>query len=322
MLVFGIASGALILSYLGVATIRRLAIRHGVLDTPNERSSHQIPTPRGGGVAIAMIVLLGFAVAGETLGDLSSSALWGYLVSAAIIASVGIVDDLRGLSALVRLVVHVFAAGILVSSVGRFDTLVLPWFGVVNLGWLGMPFTLIWIVGLVNTYNFMDGIDGLAAGQAAIAGLSWLFVLYGSFVNSLTILACLIVGASLGFLMHNLPPARIFMGDVGSTLLGFTFAALPILVGQSTTDSRLWLFGVLCIAPFAFDGAFTIVRRAVGRENVLQAHRSHLYQRLVKVGYSHGKVSLIYGSLAFISGLIAVAYLKCGRRAGESVDPG
>jgi len=303
---FLIGVGAFILSYLGVEIIRRLALRHRVLDVPNERSSHSQPTPRGGGLAIAVIVLVGFGVACGQLGDLTGNSAIGFLVGAGLVAGISIVDDIVRLPARLRLLVHLIAAVIFVALAGRLEPVSLPGLGNIDLGGWGTLITLIWVVGLINIYNFMDGIDGLAGGQAVLAGLCWLIALVGSGPNSLAMLTCLVLGASLGFLVHNWPPARIFMGDVGSTLLGYTFATLPVLACQQTGDWRMAVFGVFCIAPFVFDGAFTLVRRALKRENILQAHRTHLYQRLIQSGYSHGQVSAIYGGLAATSGLMGL----------------
>lgn len=296
------------LSYIGVALIRIWALRQHLLDIPNARSSHTIPTPRGGGLAIAVILLVGFSLTGLGL-ELKSELLGGYLLGGVMIAVIGGLDDIMKLSARLRLFVQLLVALVFVTFVGWFSAITLPWFGQIDLGWLGIPFTLFWIVGLVNIYNFMDGIDGIAAGQAIVAGTFWLVVLLAWNVQSLVILVVLLIGACLGFLLHNLPPARIFMGDAGSTLLGYTFAVLPILVYRQTTDAHFFVFGVLCIAPFVFDGALTIIRRALKKENVLQAHRSHLYQRLTAL-YSHGAVSLLYASLALVSGFVALLYLK------------
>ena len=306
---------AFALSYVGVAVIRRLALRRGLLDVPNERSSHIVPTPRGGGVAIAAIVLIGLGVTSVALRDLQVNVFWGYLLGAAIVVGISSADDVLKLPARLRLIVHLIAAVVFVTLAGWIGSIAVPGFGSIELGWLGLPITLIWIVGLVNIYNFMDGIDGLAAGQAIIAGAYWLVILLKGNPGSLAAVVSFLIGASLGFLLHNLPPARIFMGDVGSTLLGFTFATLPILAYRQTADSHFFGYGVLCIAPFAFDGALTIIRRLLNHENVLEAHRSHLYQRLVKIGYSHGRVSLIYGGLALISGVVALAYLNVDDRS-------
>jgi SAM-dependent methyltransferase len=169
-----------------------------------------------------------------------------------------------------------------------------------------MVLTLLWIVGLTNAYNFMDGIDGIAGCQAAIAGMGWCALGGWSGLPLVTVLGLLLAASSLGFLIHNWPPAKIFMGDVGSTFLGYSLAVLPILAAQS--DPRLAVAGVLLVWPSVFDASFTFLRRLRRGENVFAAHRSHLYQRLVITGLSHRWVSSLYGALALIGLALACAW--------------
>lgn len=300
------------LSYLVVEMIRRWAIRRKLFDIPNERSSHGVPTARGGGLAIAGIVVLGFGLSRVWQANLAPLSLFGYWLGVLLVIAVSIVDDVFSLSAKVRLPVHFLAAVVFAFTTGFVDRVYFPLIGEVNLGWWGLPITLVWLVGLTNAYNFMDGIDGIAAGQAIVAGTFWLVVAWLFDMPALMTLAILVVGASLGFLVHNLPPARIFMGDVGSTTLGFTFAAFPILMFSQTHDAHSFIAGVLCVAPFVFDSVVTIVRRALNHENVLQPHRSHLYQRLVKLGYQHTTVTALYAVLALFASLMGLIYLRRG----------
>jgi UDP-N-acetylmuramyl pentapeptide phosphotransferase/UDP-N-acetylglucosamine-1-phosphate transferase len=301
-----VSGAALMCAYGLVAAIRLWAERRQMLDIPNERSSHTVPTPRGGGLAIAATVLFGLPVSALMVGSFSSRALFTYLVAGVLIAGVGWIDDRRSLSAGFRLGVQIGAAVIAVAGLGYFTGLRLP-FGVsLHLGWLGLPLTLIWIMGLTNAYNFMDGIDGLAGGQAVVAGAFWVVVGWRDHLALVAGVGLLTAAASLGFLAHNWPPARIFMGDVGSGFLGCTFALLPVLASPS--DPRLPLVGALLVWPFIFDTAFTMLRRLRRRENLLQAHRSHLYQRLVLAGRSHVSVTSLYLGLALLGGLAGVAW--------------
>ena len=308
LLLLGVA--AFSVSYIAVASIRRVAIRRNLLDVPNERSSHRLPTPRGGGLAIAGVVLIGFGLSRLVIADLGARSMWGYLVGAAIIVTASGADDLWTLSASLRLKIQLIAAVAFVTLAGSFDRIELPVAGTLNCGWLGIPITVFWILGLTNAYNFMDGIDGIAAGQAIVAGGMWTLAATSLGLSALSVLSVLVVGASFGFLLHNMPPARIFMGDVGSTLLGYTFAVLPVLALQQTDNPRFAIAGVLSVGPFVLDTTLTIIRRAFNRENLLQAHRSHLYQRLVRRGYSHGFVSSMYTTLAALSAVLGLMYLK------------
>jgi Fuc2NAc and GlcNAc transferase len=233
------------------------------------------------------------------------------LTVAVAVAGLSLIDDLRGLPALVRLAVHVAAAALLVRSIGAFTDIrvapdpLLAISGVLVLSpALGAAITAAWIVGLVNAFNFMDGIDGIAGAQAAIAGAAWLVI--GTLLGepALALLGAAQAAACAGFLLHNWSPASIFMGDVGSAFLGILLAAAPLVVRP---DRGLLIPAMLTVWPFVFDTALTIVRRASRRENLLAAHRSHLYQRLTQAGWSHGQVARLYAALAAGGALLAVA---------------
>jgi UDP-N-acetylmuramyl pentapeptide phosphotransferase/UDP-N-acetylglucosamine-1-phosphate transferase len=304
-----IGLSALVICYMGVAAVRGWALRRNLVDIPNERSSHTDPTPRGGGLAIAAIILVGFVGVQVLSPGLPRRAFLGYLFGALLVAAISGCDDLFSISAKTRLPIHLLAAGLFAMMAGYVDRIYLPFLGTVELGWVGFPITLMWIAGFTNAFNFMDGIDGIAAGQAIVTASCWIVVnsVFGS--AALTTLSVLVAGASLGFLLHNLPPARIFMGDVGSTVLGYTFATLPVLAFKQARDSRLLVVGALCVAPFVFDTALTMIRRAFRKEQLFQAHRTHLYQRLTRLGYVHGSVTLLYLGIGTVSSLMALAYL-------------
>ena len=273
------------------------ARRRQILDVPNERSSHVRPTPRLGGIGLVVGVLAGYLLPfGGAAIEPGRGRL--VLVVAVGLAAVSLLDDLRGLSAQLRLVLHVAAGALTVwgldvvpraMAAGASEPLALA-FGAL---------AAIWIVAFVNAFNFMDGIDGIAAGQALVAGLGWLVV--GSSVGDAGVigLAAPVAGASAGFLVLNWSPARLFMGDVGSAFLGYLLAAIPLAAGDPVA---LAAPALLLVWPFLFDTAFTLVRRARRGERLLDAHRSHLYQRLSAPGargaLSHAQVSSRYLILA------------------------
>jgi Fuc2NAc and GlcNAc transferase len=232
--------------------------------------------------------------------------LLAYALGGLAIAWVSWLDDLRPLPNRVRLSVHLLGASIAVAGIGAWNTVDLPLSLPLRLGWLGLPITLLWIVGLTNAYNFMDGIDGLAGSQAVVAGCGWVILGWLSGQPLVMVLGLLLASATLGFLGHNWSPATIFMGDVGSAFLGYSFATLTVLASQG--DPRLALAGVLLVWLFLFDTAFTIVRRLRNGENIFVAHRSHLYQRLVIAGYTHRTVTSVYIVLALVGLLLAVAW--------------
>jgi UDP-N-acetylmuramyl pentapeptide phosphotransferase/UDP-N-acetylglucosamine-1-phosphate transferase len=231
-----------------------------------------------------------------------------YTLGVGLVACVSWLDDLYALPTRVRLAAHSLAAILAIITLGQWDEIVFPLLGPVHLGWLGLPVTFLWIVGLTNAYNFMDGIDGIAGGQAVVAGFGWAII--GSIMDLpfLCILGTLLAATSLGFLFHNWPPARIFMGDVGSAFLGYSFACLAIIGARK--DPRLAIAGVFLVWPFVFDTIFTFFRRLKNRENVFSAHRSHLYQRLVISGYSHRTITLLYLGLDVLGLLFALLVVK------------
>jgi len=300
---------AFLISYLLTNLIRTYTLRRGILDVPNQRSSHEQPTPRGGGLAIVGVALIGWVVYSFRLPPEARLPLWGCLAGAALIALVSGLDDIRPLSNRVRFAAHCGAALLALGGLGFFDTIALPLFGEIRLSWVGLPLTLLWIVGLTNAYNFMDGIDGLAGSQGVVAGLGWSLLGWLSGQPLLSLLGLLLTAGSLGFLGHNWSPARIFMGDVGSAFLGYTFAIFPLLA-LSPPQGDPWLqapvVAMLLLWPFLFDTAFTFLRRLRAGENVFAAHRSHLYQRLVIAGYSHAAVTLLYTGLAIMGLVLAL----------------
>ena len=302
---------ALLLSYFGVDLIRRFAERRKIMDIPNERSSHSRPTPRGGGLAIVAVVLGGTISAilcQELFSDFSMSPVpWiAFLVGGALVAGISFLDDLYSLSNKIRFACHILAAAVVLVFCGHWETVGLPFFGNIPLGWIGYPITFFWIISLINVYNFMDGIDGIAGIQALTAGGAWFAVGMLEGMNDVALCGALIAGSSIGFLFHNWHPARIFMGDVGSAFLGFVFAFLAVFA--AVRHPVCAVVGILVVWPFVFDGTFTILCRLRRGENIFHAHRSHIYQRLVSLGWSHTQVSLLYGILGGLGSLICVLY--------------
>ena len=241
-----------------------------------------LPTPRLGGLGIVAAVVASIGL-GLALG-LDAMRLLPLLAVAAVVAGLSLIDDLRGLPALVRLVVHAAAAAVVVGGIGAFveirvapDPLLSPSGGLLLSPALGAAVTAAWIVGFVNAFNFMDGIDGIAALQAVIAGLAWAAIGWLLDEPALALLGVAVAAACVGFLAHNWSPASIFMGDVGSAFLGFLLAAGAL---ATRPPRSLLVPTVLTVWPFVFDTSLTLARRVRRRENLLAAHRSHLYQRL------------------------------------------
>ena len=279
----------------------------GVVDRPNARSSHTKVTPRGGGLAIVAVTVLA-ALAAAVLYPSAAVRLAAVVLPAVAIAAVSWIDDIRTLQNRVRFSVHLAAAGAAVFILGPVRAVDLGSFGSVALGAAAWPLTILWIVGLTNAFNFMDGIDGIAGITAAAAGAGLAAAAWLLGGPAIAAVALAFAAAALGFLSQNWPPARIFMGDVGSAFCGFLIAVLPL--GMPAADvPRIIPVAGLAMWPFIFDTLFTIARRLRRGENIFQAHRSHLYQRLVIAGWSHRATSSLYGALAAMATAVAITPL-------------
>jgi UDP-N-acetylmuramyl pentapeptide phosphotransferase/UDP-N-acetylglucosamine-1-phosphate transferase len=214
------------------------------------------------------------------------------------------IDDLVSVSFIWRFPVHSVAALIVILELGYWHQIYLPFLGVFDLGLWGSLVTFCWIVWVTNAFNFMDGIDGIAGLQAVTAGIGWLVVGTMIGVDSTALYGGIIAFASLGFLIHNWQPAKIFMGDVGSAYLGFSFAVLPLLPSDNS-DPLLPTISILLVFCFLFDTLFTFAKRLFKRERVWEAHQQHIYQRLIFLGYSHKQVSIFYGIISLSVGISA-----------------
>lgn len=276
---------------------RRYAINHELIDHPNQRSSHTIPTPSGGGVGIVIAFALGllFLLISGTIDTRPFLAITG---GGMVVAIVGYLDDRRDLPAAIRFPGHILAAIWATAWIGGIPSVELG-FTVLKLGWLGYVISVVGITWLLNLYNFMDGIDGLAGSEAAlVAGVGGLLLLAedatGPGWAALTLAA-----AALGFLYWNWPKAKIFMGDVASGFLGYTLAVFALISGKESAVSHwVWL---LLLGVFVVDATVTLFKRLSRGEKPYEAHRSHAYQHLTQRFDSHLKVTL---GVIGINGLI------------------
>ncbi|MCK5828608.1 glycosyltransferase family 4 protein [Candidatus Bipolaricaulota bacterium] len=294
------------LSWLGTGIVRRFAIKRRILDVPNARSSHEVPTPRGGGIVFSVLFLL--AAAGFLIASLPHPNLWIALLGGGIVVvSVGWLDDCRGLPSFVRLSLYAVAAAWAAGWIGGFPDLQLG-FASIHLGWLGYLISWAFILAFTNIYNFMDGIDGLTGSEGAIVSLAAGILLLFSGEPSVGWLFIGLSVALLGFLRWNWHPARIFMGDVGSNFLGFVFATAALTTGQLSSVS-IWVWAIL-LGVFIVDGFLTFGRRLMRRLPPYEAHRSHAYQGAVQRGYTHAQVSLaIVGINLILVGVATAAWL-------------
>lgn len=311
----------ILLTYGGVEIFRRWSLKRNLLDVPNERSSHTIPTPRGGGLVIVVNCLIVYSI--YTLWT-TGNFNWGYVTGAILVAGVSWLDDLYSITFVWRFGVHAAAASLAIFSTGYFREVYVPLFQLpVGNETIGLTLTFFWIVWLTNAYNFMDGIDGIAGMQVLAVGIGWFVV--GNWLGAETagFYGGVVAAATLGFLIQNWQPAKIFMGDVGSAFLGYTFAVLPLLTGReiragSETLQLLPLAAIFFNWLFVFDTLYTFFRRLLRREKVWRAHRTHIYQKFVSAGFAHQTVSMLYGVISFIT-VSATIFWITNRKIWESV---
>lgn len=305
-------AAALVGTYFGVEFFRRLSVRLNIMDHPNARSSHSEPTPRGGGAVILLAALV-LSAAFSLL--YSETFPWGFIGGAVIIATVSWLDDVFEVPSPLRLAAHFAGAAVLASQFGIFQSIYLPILGAeIETGVFGAVLTLASIVWLINAFNFMDGIDGMAGLQGAAAGFGWLIfgmisgLPFSAFLGGVTAFSC------LGFLFHNWQPAKIFLGDVGSSFLGFTFAAMPLMAAaeKPSPGGRLPIVGLLFVWLIFLDSSITFLRRLIAGRPFWRAHREHFYQRHIISGKSHGSVSKIYGLAASIIASVTILALWRG----------
>lgn len=289
------------LTLLGTEYVRKYAVRTRMVDVPNERSSHTAVTPRGGGLAIATTVL-GTLLLLAILLPAQRSAAIGILIGGVLIAAIGLLDDRFNLGVKTRLFVHFLAATWTVCWLGGMNNATI---GGIELGVLPALFAIVFIVWSTNLYNFMDGLDGLAGGQALVAATAAALICYWRHDTLLAFLMFSTAGAAAGFLVWNWPPARIFMGDCGSGFLGFLFGAVMVTGFGGGSISIPAGLTLLCI--FLVDATLTLFRRILRGEAWYQPHRTHAYQLATQLGATH--LQVVTGAcIGFvIAALLAIA---------------
>lgn len=277
-----------LLSFALTGWLRRYAIAKALMDLPNSRSSHTTPTPRGGGVAIVCSFLVGMGwLYGSNLVDGATFA--AVLGSGLLIAIVGFMDDRGHIPARWRLLGHFCAAAWAIYSLGGFPPVILA--GVeVSLGWVGSAFAIIYLMWLLNLYNFMDGIDGIATVEAMCACFGMCALYWISGHAQLMWAPLFLGGAATGFLIWNFPPAKIFMGDAGSGFLGIILGILSLQAAH--VDSRLLWAWLILLGVFIVDATYTLFRRLIRGDKVYEAHRSHAYQFASRLHGGHFPVTM------------------------------
>ena len=294
--------------------VRRFAFKIGAIDIPKDnRRMHKKPTPRLGGLAI----IFGFTVATLCFAQ-PSRQLYGTLAGAAIIAVMGVIDDCKNLPAKLKFVIQIIAALVVVFAGDiKIDVFTNPNFLSDNPywvlpEWLSVTLTVIWIVFITNAVNFIDGLDGLAAGVSAIMSISLVFISIRVGEYSIAILGIALMGSCFGFLPFNFNPAKIFMGDTGSTFLGFMLATLSIQGVFKSYAVISFAVPLLILGLPLFDALFAMIRRILRGQSPMTADRGHLHHRLVDMGFSQKQTVFILYAISGVLGITAVLLAESG----------
>ena len=296
-----------------IATRQLVANSHrlSTLDIPNERSSHLTPTPRGGGIAFVATSLAGFLLL--LLNNTRDNAEFLALCCAGIIVAVaGHLDDRQKISgATVRLVLHAIGAIVLIVGIGIPSQISL-FDRTVNIGVIGSILGVLYLVWLLNLFNFMDGTDGIAASEAIFVCIAGAVLNYHVLSDiNLSTASIILATSTLGFLLYNWSPAKIFMGDVGSGYLGIVIGGLSLMAAKQQSD-LLWVW-IILLAVFVSDATVTLIRRLLRKQKPHVAHRSHAYQHLAIRFNSHSKVALIVLSIN-VAWLFPIAFLVANKQ--------
>ncbi len=282
--------------------VMKLAIKIGAVDKPNYRKVHSKLMPRLGGLAIFIGVIIGYFVSG-----LYNERMKGIIVGALIIVILGILDDKYELSAKIKFLVQIGAASIVVSTGLTIDFIQVPFFDKIELGWMAIPITILWIVGITNAINLIDGLDGLAAG-ISIIGISTIAIMAGAYNKVMILsLAVILIGSILAFLFYNFHPAKIFMGDTGALFLGYSISILSLLGLYKSVTLFSFIIPIIILGVPIFDTFFAIIRRIVNKMPISSPDKSHLHHRLMAIGLSHRQTVLViygFGIIFAISALL------------------
>ena len=319
VLAFMIALGmALILTPAVIAFARQT----GALDKPDARKVHVRPIPRIGGIGIyaafmaSILVQLIFAdVTPEFM-----TSLIGLMIGGTIIVAIGIIDDYCDLPAKVKLLGQIFAAAVLVIGFDvRIDVITDPFGDYIYLEFLAIPATSFWVVGLTNTVNLIDGLDGLAAGVSSIAAVTIFLVAMEEGIPFVAMVTAALAGAAVGFLYYNFNPARIFMGDTGSMFLGFMLAGISVVGAVKSAATIALIVPILALGLPILDTTFAIVRRARNHRPIFKPDKGHLHHRLLAHGFTQKQAVLLMYVVSALFGLCAIALTAVSTQAAALI---
>ena len=305
---------ALAVAYVTTPWVKNMAIKAGALDAPDARKVHKKPIPRMGGLAI----YLGFVLA--VLASMHvNREIAGLLLGGTMILIVGIIDDMIQLSAKVKLLGQIGAALVLVMFNIRIEWLTNPFGDMLYVDYFSIPLTILWVVGLTNTVNLIDGLDGLAAGVSTIASITILLVALQQNFWTVAILTAALAGADLGFLQHNFNPAKIFMGDTGSMFLGFMLAAISILGTVKSAATIALVVPIMALGLPIMDTAFAIIRRYMNGRPIFKPDKGHLHHRLLELGLTQKQAVLLMYVISGCLGISAIALTEVNKFLGAGI---
>ena len=283
---------------------KKISVKLGAIDVPKDRGMHKKPMPRMGGIAIVMGFMITVLVLYRFNPEMNVKQFAGFVMGASIIVVLGMIDDVKNLRAKLKFCVQIVAALIVIYSGTRIN--VVMWPVTTYLQTFSVPITLIWIVGVTNAVNLIDGLDGLAAGVSSIAALCLMILCIMTGSTTAVMLTASLAGACLGFLPRNFNPAEIFMGDTGSTFLGFVLAVTSILGVFKGYAILALIVSMLCLGLPIFDTLFAMLRRMAKHQPIMKADRGHLHHRLIDRGFSQRQAVLILYIISLLCGLLAI----------------
>ena len=301
---------ACVVSLVVTPAVIMLAKRTGAMDAPDARKVHKKPIPRIGGLAIyagfmaaVLFVAIKFGLDAEMVRETV-----GLVLSGSLIVALGLIDDYKNLPAKIKLLGQILAAAVLVAAFDvRIDFVTDPFGDYIYLEWFAVPATMLWLVGLTNTVNLIDGLDGLAAGVSAIASLTIMLIALEQDFILVAVLTAALAGAAVGFLKYNFNPAQIFMGDTGSMFLGFMLAGISVTGAVKSVATIALVVPVFALGLPILDTTFAIVRRVRGGVPIFKPDKGHLHHRLLSVGFTQRQAVLLMYVISALFGLSAIA---------------
>ncbi|WP_407269358.1 glycosyltransferase family 4 protein [Radiobacillus sp. PE A8.2] len=285
--------------------VKKLAIQIGAVDKPNYRKVHTKLMPRLGGLAIYVSFMVGILF----FQPMAASYYWPILIGATIITATGILDDIFELSAKIKLLLQIVATSVVVLNGVVIEFINLPFGNTLEFGYMSIPITILWIVGITNAINLIDGLDGLAAGVSSIALLtiSGLAISMGD--TFVAVMGFILLGSTLGFLLYNFHPAKIFMGDTGALFLGYMIGVISVLGFKEITVFSL-IVPITILGVPILDTTFAIIRRIIQRKPLSAPDKFHLHHCLINLGYSHRHSVILIYSISALFSIAAIIFTR------------